>query len=148
MDLESWRPFKDLASLREEINRVFDRVFKERPEEFFRGGAVNPPIDLSETPDSIIVRAEIPGIDANDVSVSITGDTLTIKGEKKQEKEDPNENYHQVERTYGPFSRSVRIPVQVQTDKVTASYKKGILHITLPKVPEAKSQTIKINVEG
>jgi HSP20 family protein len=145
MDLENWKPFKDFSNLREEVNKVFDRVFKEKPEGF--QDLSNIPLDLSETSDSAIVRIEVPGVEPGDFELSMTGDVLTIRGEKKRGREEAPETYHQTERNYGTFSRSVRIPVSVQVDKIKASYKNGVLQVTLPKTQEAKTQTIKINVE-
>jgi len=89
----------------------------------------------------------LPGIDPKDVEISLSDNVLTIKGEKKQEKEEENENYHVIERSYGGFTRSFRLPGQVQNDKVKATYKNGILKITLPKTEETKKKEIKIAVE-
>jgi HSP20 family protein len=93
------------------------------------------------------VKAEVPGMDAKDISISLTGDVLTIKGEKKQEKEEKEEDYHVVERCYGSFSRSIRLPAEVESGKVEASYKHGILRITLPKSEKVKAKEVKIKVE-
>lgn len=106
-----------------------------------------PSLDVSETKNNIVVKAEAPGVDPKDIDISLTGDVLTIKGEKRQEKEEKEQNYHRVERSYGVFARSVRLPQEVQSDKIEANYKKGILKITLPKSEEAKKKEIKIKVE-
>ena len=103
-----------------------------------------PAFDVSETENELIVRAEVPGMDQKDIDVSLSDGVLTIKGEKKQEKEDKNEDYHTVERRYGAFSRTMRLPVEVDIDKVDATYKKGVLKITLPKSEPAKPKKIKI----
>jgi len=86
-------------------------------------------------------------MNAKDINISLTGDLLTIKGEKKQEKEEKEEDYHLVERSYGAFSRSVRLPTEVESSKIEASYKNGILNITLPKSEKVKAKEVKIKVE-
>jgi HSP20 family protein len=95
---------------------------------------------------NIVVKAEVPGLEPKDIDISLTGGVLTIKGEKKQEKEEKDENYHRIERSYGTFTRSVRVPQEVQSDKIEATYKNGVLKITLPKSEEAKKKEIKIKV--
>lgn len=146
-ELTLWRPFKELERIRKEMDSLWDTLFDRRP---VRGDGVSewmPSLDLSETKNSYIVSAEIPGIEPKDVEISLTDNVLTIKGEKKQEKQEDNENYHLIERSYGSFTRSFRLPVQVQADKVKATYKNGVLKITLPKTEEAKKKEIKIAVE-
>lgn len=106
-----------------------------------------PALDVSETKDEIVVKAEVPGMEAKDIDISLSGEVLTIKGEKKQEKEQKEENYHMVERSYGAFSRFVRLPQEVQGDKIVAKCKDGVLKITLPKSEKAKAKEIKIKAE-
>ncbi len=106
-----------------------------------------PALDVSETKDEIVVKAEVPGMEAKDIDISLSGDVLTIKGQKKQEKKQKDENYHMSERSYGAFFRSVRLPQEVQGDKVAAQYKDGVLKITLPKSEKAKAKEIKIKAE-
>jgi HSP20 family protein len=142
-ELAPWRPFKDLSSFRD---RLWDSFFWERPLARICEWVV-PSLDLSETKDNFVVKAEVPGMDAKDISISLTGDVLTIKGEKKQEKEEKEEDYHVVERSYGSFSRSIRLPAEVESGKVEASYKHGILRITLPKSEKVKAKEVKIKVE-
>ena len=93
------------------------------------------------------MKAELPGIDPKDIDISLNEGVLTIKGEKRQEREEKEEGYHLVERSYGSFTRSIRLPREVQSDKINASYKNGVLRITLPKSEEAKKKEIKIKVE-
>jgi len=146
-ELSTWRPFRGLTSLREEMDRMWDRFFRDWPApEIAREGWM-PSVDLSETKDEILVKAEVPGMDPKDIDISLSDDLLTIRGEKKQENEEKEENYHRVERTYGSFSRSVRLPVGVQSSKVKANYKDGVLKIALPKSPEAKKKEVKIQVK-
>ncbi len=145
MDLIQWKPFREVSRLRSEMDRLWDEYFGAgrrafRPME----EAWLPAVDVSETGDKITVRAEIPGMEAKDIDISMVGDTLVIKGEKKAEKEEKDENYHMVERSYGSFSRSMKLPATVDPDKVDASYKNGVLTIVLPKKEEVKPKPIEI----
>jgi len=108
---------------------------------------VDPAHDVTETKDSLTITAELPGLEAKDVDVAISGDMLTIKGEKKQEKEEKDEHHHVVERTYGTFSRMVRLPAPVAADKIKATFKNGVLTVNLPKTEEAKQKAISVSVE-
>jgi HSP20 family protein len=147
-DVTPWKPFRELERVRREMDRLWDSFFEERPTR--RVEEVRewlPSVDIAETEKDIVVRAEIPGIDPKDIDISLANDLLTIKGEKKQEKEEKEENYHLVERSYGAFTRSVRLPGEVQNDKISASYKNGILKVTLPKSEEAKKKEIRIKVQ-
>jgi len=134
-------------SLRDEVNRVFD--------EFFGRGWLTSPIettwlpalDISETEETIEVRAEVPGIDPGDIDVSLTGDVLTIKGEKKEEQHENDENYSRIERRYGAFQRAVKLPAPVDPSKVKAVCKNGVLHLTLVKEKKTRPSAIDIKVE-
>lgn len=139
-ELTPWKPFRD-------IDELWERFFRELSTiEPFRQEWV-PSLDVSETENNIVVKAELPGIDPKEIDISLTDDLLTIKGEKKQEKEEKDENYHRVERSYGAFTRSLRLPQEVRSEKIEANYKDGILKITLPKSEEAKRKEIKIKVK-
>jgi len=149
MSIIRWRPGRELSTIRDEVNRLFDDFFSGLPErrrELLEGEWL-PSVDIAETDDSVVVKAELPGVEQNDVSITIVNDVLTLKGEKKEEKEINKENYHRVERSYGSFQRSLSLPTGVQSDKTKATYKDGVLTITIPKAEEAKPKTIKINVE-
>lgn len=152
MPMLPWKKKEDesgLLSLQRQVNRLF--------EDFFGRGffSLEPfgrepwgvALDVAETNDALIVKAELPGVDPKDVDISISGDVLTIKGEKKQEKEEKGTTYHRIERSYGSFSRSLLLPTPIDTDKIEAKYDKGVLEITLPKKPEAKTKTIQIQVK-
>lgn len=147
MALMRWRPMRDLLSIQEEVNRLFDEFFGRFPSrlDIFETGW-SPSVDIRETKDDIIVEAELPGIKQDDVSVSITDNVLTIKGEKKQEKEVKEEQYHRIERSYGAFQRSFTLPTVVQADKAKATFKDGVLKVVIPKAEEAKPKEIKIEV--
>jgi HSP20 family protein len=112
------------------------------------GSAVTPQIDVKETPDSFQVTAELPGLAEKDVTLTIADNVLTLKGEKKAEREEKNENYYLSERSFGSFTRSVQLPATVDQDKVTAKFDKGILTIALPKVEEAKTREKKIEIKS
>jgi HSP20 family protein len=151
MTLVRWNPIRDLATdlidLQREINRMFDRFFRGFEEEEERAISTwRPVVDISETDDEYIVRAEIPGVSKDDIKVTIRDNMLTISGEKKQEKETKNENFHRVERVYGSFTRTFTLPGAVKVDKVEAKFKDGVLTIKLPKVEEAKSKEIEVKV--
>jgi HSP20 family protein len=147
MELMPWRPMGGLTSLRREMDDLWNRFFKDVPSirQFEEEWA--PSADITETKDDFIVKAELPGMEAKDVNVSITGNLLTIKGEKEKEAEDKDEHHHYVERYYGSFQRSFQLPANVKSDKIDASFDKGVLKITLPKTDEAKKKEIKINVK-
>lgn len=145
MDLIQWKPFQEVSRLRREMDRLWDEYFGPsrralQPME----EAWMPAIDVSETGDKITVKAEIPGMEAKDIDIAIVGDTLTIKGEKKTEREEKEENYHLVERSYGSFSRSMKLPAAVNADKVEATYKNGVLTVACPKKEEVKPKAIEI----
>ena len=144
-ELTPWKPSRELSTFRDEIDKLWDRLFKEEMEPFRREWM--PSLDVSETKNNIVVKAEAPGMESKDIDISLVGDVLTIKGEKKQEKEEKDENYHRIESSYGSFSRSIRLPQEVQREKIKANYKDGVLKITLPKSEEAKAKEVKIKVE-
>ncbi len=153
-ELQTWKPFRELAPFREfeRMRREMDRLW----DSFFEGGLRRkaeegrewlPSLDVAETKNELVVKCEVPGMDPKDIDISLSDGMLTIKGEKKQEREEKEADYHLVERSYGSFSRSVQLPKEVQSDKINASYKNGILKITLPKSEEAKKKEVKIKVE-
>jgi len=133
--------------LKHEMDRVFDRFLEGRWDEIPGLGEWTPNMDISETKDSLVAKVEVPGMDPKDIQISLQENLLTIKGEKRQEKEEKDEHYHRVERAYGVFTRSVRLPVAVDASKVTASFKNGLLTVTLPKTPSAKGTTIPVKAE-
>jgi HSP20 family protein len=145
-------------SFRGEMDRLFDRfgfpslrrVFDIEPS--WRSassfGFSAPAIDMSEDERAYKISAELPGIDAKDIEVSVSGDTLVLKGEKRQEKEEKDKNYHFSERSYGSFQRSFQLPSSVDRNKVAADFSKGVLTITLPKTAEAKKPVKKIEVRS
>jgi HSP20 family protein len=142
--LEPWGGF---GSPKKEMDRLFERFGDWDLPEMRAFGEWTPTLDVSETNESIVVKAEIPGMDSKDILVSLEGPVLNIKGEKKHEKEEKNEQFYRTERAYGAFARSVRLPTAVDGSKVTAAYKNGVLTITMPKAPGAKGSTIPVKAE-
>jgi len=147
-ELMEWKPFREVSRLRREMDRLWDEFFGPsrrllRPLEMEWA----PAVDIAETADKVEIKAEVPGMDAKDIDISLTGDILTIKGEKKSEREEKKESYHLVERSYGSFSRSLRLPTAVNADKIEASYKQGVLTITCPKKEEVKPKAIDIKAK-
>jgi HSP20 family protein len=144
-ELMKWEPFREVSRLRREIDRLWEDFFGPSRRAFEPlAEAWMPAIDVSESEDTVTVKAEIPGMEAKDIEISMVGDTLTIKGEKKAEKEEKGESYHLVERSYGSFIRSIRMPAPVDPDKIEANYKNGVLTVTCPKREEVKPKAIEI----
>jgi len=156
MSIVRWNPVRELATfpsdilgMQKEINHMFDR--------FFRGGTLDegdflpttwmPAVDLVEKNDGYVATVELPGVNKDDVKITLQENILTIKGEKKDEKETKDSNFHRVERSYGSFQRSFTLPTSVKQDKVDAQYKDGILTISLPKAEEAKSKQVEVKVK-
>ncbi len=143
-----------VATLHREVDRLFDdffRGFDRFPSLPFREERLSefsPKINVSENDKEIEVTVEVPGMDQSDVDVSLRDDLLTIKGEKKQEKEEKDKEYYHVERSYGSFYRSLQVPCEVDQEKINAAFKKGVLKITLPKSPKAQENVRKIDVKG
>ena len=154
--LERWEPFgsirrrgdlfSDLTTMQQEMNRFFDEFFGERRTEMIEGNW-SPAVDVSETESEIVVQAELPGMTQNDIELSLQDNVLTLKGEKKQEQKKAREDYHRTERCYGCFSRSLTLPVNVDQNKVQATFKEGILKISLPKSEEVKPKKISISAK-
>jgi HSP20 family protein len=150
-----WRPAMDLTRWERDMDRMMENFFGRRmrswlPDRLFRGEELAfraPAVDLFEEKDDIVVKAELPGIDKDNIEVNLTDHTLTIKGEKKKEEEVKEENYFRSERSYGSFVRTLELPKDVHADKVKASFKNGILEIRMPKTEEAKAKEIKVKVE-
>jgi len=140
---------RPLGSLQRHMNRLFDEFFgRDFAIEPFRGvGEWIPALDIAETDDAIIVKAELPGLARNDVELTLTDDVLTVRGEKKAENEEKTKSFHRVERSYGSFERSVRLSTSVKPDKVMATFKNGVLTVHLPKVEAARTRSVKIKVE-
>jgi len=144
---ERWEPFRSLSDIRGEVNRLFE-TFAGRPAvaAMSSGRTWMPPVDMVETADDLILTVEIPGVREKEVSVSITGDLLSIKGERRSEPEAKDSTVLHVERVYGQFERMIQLPFPVQADKVKATYRDGVLEVKLPKAEEVKPRTIKVDI--
>lgn len=141
------KPFGgEVDRFRREWDGFFDRVFGQGSA-LSGGESLWPSVDVSESKGKYTVTAELPGLEAKDVDVSIEGDVLTIRGEKKKESEEEGENFHRVERSYGSFSRSFRLAGHVNPDKVKAKFKNGVLTLTLPKSAETVGRQIEVRSE-
>lgn len=140
-----FRPFFGLRGLQDEMNRVFSDFFDETGEKPL--AVFNPAVDLVDTADSLQVKMELPGVKKEDVEITLKDDTLLVKGEKKEEREEKDENRYYVERNYGTFSRALNLPSTVQFDKVKAVFNDGVLEITLPKAEEEKARQVEIKVD-
>lgn len=131
-----------VTSLRREMDRVFDRLWE--GDAFGQMGEWNPSTDLSETKDALVAKIEVPGIEPKDIHVNLENGVLTIKGEKRQETEKKDEHFYRMERSYGSFVRSIRLPVMVDAAQVSATFKNGLLTITMPKSAEARGTEIPV----
>lgn len=138
------------ADFRTEMNALFDNFFRGFALEpsWARSSAFNPKVDVKESEKEVLVSAELPGLEDKDIDVSLTRDAVTIKGEKRQEKEDKGKDYYKMERSYGSFIRTIPLPAEIDIDKVKAEFKKGVLNISLPKTAKAVKATKKIAVKG
>jgi len=145
MAIIRWDPFRDLVTLREKMNRLFEDVATGRGQEKeYISSTWNPAVDIYESENQLVLKAEIPGVDEKDVEIKIEDNTLSIKGERKFEKETKEENYHRIERSYGSFYRSFTLPNYVDQDKIHAEHENGVLKITMPKRTELKPRKVKI----
>jgi HSP20 family protein len=142
-----WDPFSELAQLQSRVNRVFQEANAGQDEGLTTTSFV-PPVDIYETEQSIVLKVEVPGVEQKDLDIQIENNTITIRGERKFEKEVKEENFHRVERRYGSFQRSFTLPNTVNTENVTADYENGLLKVTLAKRAEAKPKQIKVNAGG
>jgi HSP20 family protein len=149
MAITRWEPFRELTRIQDEFNRLFDdRLYRYRGgQEEELGSAFLPAIDVYEDHEALTMTAELPGIEPKDVDLRIENGVLTLKGERKLEKEEKKENYRRVERSYGTFMRTFTLPTTVDGDKVKAEFKNGVLKVMLPKKEESKPKSIKVKVE-
>jgi HSP20 family protein len=146
-ELSTWNPFVGLSTLRDEMNRLFDLTgpgFSSREDRLL--GLWSPPIDVFQDKDSVFVKVELPGMKKEDIHISLDDNTLTISGERKQEREVKEHETYRSERFFGRFHRSVTLPVTVNPGNVKAHYKEGILAVTLAKAEEAKPKQIEVQV--
>jgi len=142
--LTRWDPFRELSRLQNDLNRLFDdRSVPGRGTESF---GWSPAVDVFEDTEGLTFKFEVPEVDPKDVQVSLEDGVLTVRGDRKMEREDKRDNYHRIERSYGAFARSFTLPANVDPDKVTAETKNGVLRVFVPKRAEAKPKTVTIKV--
>ena len=155
MSLVRWNPARDLAAwpsdlfgMQREINRMFNNMFRGSEDgEDYALTSWTPAVDIAEQDNEYTVKVELPGVNKDDVKITVESNMLTVRGEKKQEKETKKENYHRVERSYGSFQRSFTLPTAIVSDKIDAAYKDGILTVRVPKAEEAKPKQIEVKVK-
>ena len=147
MPIIRWAPLNSITESRERLSRLLnENLGYGYAEEGMHTGSWIPPVDIYETDQSVILKAELPGVNAQDVEVRVHDGTLYLKGERKYEHEVKEENFRHVERSYGSFTRTFSLPASVDADKVKADFKDGVLTLTMPKREEAKPKAIQINV--
>ena len=144
MAVTRWDPFREVVALQNRVNSLF-RDFNEGENSLTTASFV-PAVDVYEDEKSVVLKLEVPGMEEKDFDVSIEKNTLTVKGERKFDKEEKEENFHRIERRYGSFYRAFTLPSTVDTENVQASYNAGVLRLELTKKPEAQPKQIKVNV--
>ena len=155
MAIDKWNPFKEIDRMSKDMDRLWDQVFptsrrflKELPVKALMDRETAPPaIDIIERPDAIIVKAELPGVEKDNVDISVQESRLTISGKIEQNKEEKKEDYYYSERSYTSYSRCVDIPCKVDAELITAKLKNGILTVTLPKAEDVKAKKITVEVK-
>jgi HSP20 family protein len=143
--MKLWEPFRELVTMRDDVDRLFDTFFGRENEAY--DNYWRPAIDIEENNGNLMVRAEIPGMSKEEIKVAVKDNLLTISGERKRENESKDKTYYRVERCYGQFQRMIRLPAEVDADKVKATYKDGVLHITLPKPESMKPKQIDVEIK-
>lgn len=145
MSLIRWEPYREIDSLQREMNRLFDTMLPATGKEL---GTFIPPAELHETPEAFQLKLEVPGMEAKDLDIEVTADSVSISGERKSETETEEKGYKRTEFRYGQFRRVIPLAAHVQNDKVEAEYKDGILNLTLPKAEPEKTKVVKVSVAG
>jgi HSP20 family protein len=149
MAIVRWDPFRELNAVQERMNRILGDVYRAADDDVMRRGAWMPPVDIFDSGNhELVIKAELPDMNKEDIEITVENNTLTLRGEKKMDSEMKEECCHRIERTYGAFSRSFSLPTTVDTAKVAADYKNGVLTIKLPVREEAKPKQIQVHVQG
>jgi len=146
MVITRWDPFRELTTLQNRVNGLFQDFNRPGQDELTATGSFVPAVDVYEDEHKVTLKLEIPGIDQNDVDIRLENNTLTVRGERKFEKEEKEENFHRIERRYGSFARSFTLPNTLDSEKVQANYENGVLKIDIAKRAEAKPKQIKVNI--
>lgn len=147
MALVRWDPFRELAGLQNSITRLFDESLRYLRLPEGSSGQMAFPVDIKDTPEAVLVKAELPGMNKEDIKISLNDNILTIQGERKREEKEEGVNFVRVERSYGSFSRSFTVDVPVKHNEIKARYQEGVLEITLPKEEVVKQEEINIKIE-
>ena len=147
MTVVPWDPLRELLALKDRMNKIIENAMSRSQ----YGGSADagnwsPAVDIFETPESVVIAAELPGLSPSEMEIRIADNTLTLKGERRLEKGIQQENYHRIERSYGSFSRSFPLPVGVKSSEARAEYRLGILHIRIPKAREAGASPVRIGI--
>jgi HSP20 family protein len=145
-NLTRWEPVREMMTLREAMDRLFDDAFT-RPINLRDGGWSAPAVDMYQTDDEVVVKVALPGFKADEVQINVTGDVLSLRGELKREQEDKDKAWHIREHRWSSFERSVALPTQVKPDGANADFENGILTISLPKAEEVKPKTISVKTK-
>lgn len=140
-------PLRDLRTIQEQMNRLIDLAWNRESGEDIREGAWQPPVDIYEDENSVIIKAELPDVDLKDIQVKIEDNTLMLRGERRQDQTVKKENYHRIERFYGSFQRSFALPLTIDRENVRATCEKGVLTIVLPKREESRPKQINVEVK-
>jgi HSP20 family protein len=150
MAITKWDPFRDLTVLRDRMNRLFEDAFPtlRLEDSELMQATWSPAVDIYETENELVLSAELPGVNEKDVEIKVEDGTLSIKGERKLEKETKEENYHRIERAYGSFFRSFTLPNYVDYDNISAEFENGLLKVHMPKKTEVKPKKVKILKPG
>jgi HSP20 family protein len=152
MTLTRWEPFRELTGLQDRMNRLFQDAWSgsglttSRNEESLMSGSFVPAVDVYEDDHNVVLKMEVPGIEQKDIDIRLENNVLTVRGERKFEKEEKEENFQRIERRYGTFIRAFTLPNTVDTENVNADYENGVLKVTLSKRAEAKPKQIKVNI--
>jgi len=149
MTLVRFDPFRDFTAMQDRVNRVFNEFYRGADEDVMRRGLWVPPVDIYETAKhELVIKAELPDVRKEDIEITVDNNTLTLKGEKRADDSLKDEQLHRVERVYGAFSRTFSLPPTVDSGKVEADYKNGVLTIALQMKEEAKPKQIEVKVQG
>lgn len=149
MAIVRWDPVRELGAMQERLNRLFDDFGGQTDDDVMTRGDWMPAVDIYQNDQhEVVLKAELPGLKREDIDLRVENNTLTIKGERSQEKDVKKEHFHRVERCYGGFSRSFTIPKTIDTEKVRADYRDGVLNVTLPVREESKPRQIQVSVQG
>jgi HSP20 family protein len=147
MGIVRYNPIRELHTMQEQMNRLLDLAWSKEGSEDLREGVWQPPVDIYEDGEAVVIKAELPDIDQKDIEVKIESNTLILRGERKHDATVKKENYHRIERYYGTFQRTFALPATIEQEKVKASCDRGVLTIRLPKKDETKPKQIKVEVK-